>query len=66
MVPSMHCNITIFTVTIVAVHVLIYDEFVCYWSLTFCAFLSFNWFCNTVDLTLQFYTTNVLLAQHNR
>ncbi len=25
-----------------------------------------NWFYNTVDLALQFYTANVLLAQHNR
>ncbi len=36
MVPSMHCSITLFIVTIVEVHVLIYDDFVCYWSLTFC------------------------------
>ncbi len=29
MVPSMHCDITLFIVTIVEVHVLIYDDFVC-------------------------------------
>ncbi len=40
MVPSMHCDITLFIVTIVKVHVLIYDDFVCYWSLTFCAFFN--------------------------
>ncbi len=40
MVPSMHCSITLFIVTIVEVHVLIYDDFVCYWSLTFCVFLT--------------------------
>ncbi len=28
MVPSMHCIITLFIVTIVEVHVLIYDDFV--------------------------------------
>ncbi len=36
MAPSMHCSITLFIVTIVEVHVLIYDDFVCYCSLTFC------------------------------
>ncbi len=37
MVPSMHCNITLFSVTIIEVHVLIYDDFVCYIRLPFCA-----------------------------
>ncbi len=41
MEPTMHCNITLFIVTIVEVHVLIYDDFVCYRSLTFCALFFF-------------------------
>ncbi len=36
MKPSMHCNITLSIVTIVEVHVLIYDDFVCYWSVALC------------------------------
>ncbi len=63
MVPSMHCSITLFIVTIVEVHVLIYDDFVCYCSLMFWFFLTDS---TTVDLVLQFCTTNVLLEQHNR
>ncbi len=35
MVPSMHCSITLFIVTIVEVHVLIYDD---------CVLLEFNFF----------------------
>ncbi len=51
MVPSMHCDITLFIVTIVEVHVLIYDDFVCYWSFVlFKKKKSLNWFCNTVDV----------------
>ncbi len=57
---TQHCNITLFIVTIVEVHVLIYDDFVCYWSFTFCIF---NWFYTSVDNALQSYTANVL-AQH--
>ncbi len=40
MVHSMHCSITLFIVTIVEVYVLIYDDFACCWSLTFCSFLN--------------------------
>ncbi len=65
MVPSMHCIITLFIVTIVEVHVLIYDDFVTTVKLFF-IFLIFNWFYTTVDLALQIYTANVLLEQHNR
>ncbi len=67
MVSSMYCIITLFIITIVEFHVLIYDDFVCYWSLTFCAFFFIcNCFYNIVALALQFYTANVLLTQHNR
>ncbi len=38
MVPRMHCSITLFIVTIVEVHVLIYDDCMCYCSLSFCGF----------------------------
>ncbi len=37
-VPSMHWDVTLFIVTIAEVHVLIDDDFVCYYSLTFCVF----------------------------
>ncbi len=67
MVPSMHCYITLFIVTIVEVQVLIYDDFVCKWRLPFwVCFIFFTQFCNTVNLMLQVYTANVLLIQHNR
>ncbi len=67
MVPSMHCYITLFIVTIVEVQVLIYDDFVCKWSFPFCVcFIFFTQFCNTVVLMLQVHTANVLLVQHNR
>ncbi len=39
MVPSMHCNITHYIVTMVEVHVLNYDDFVCYWSMLFVLFI---------------------------
>ncbi len=42
---------------------LIYDDFVCYWSIALSFFLSFNWFCNTIDPTLQFYTASLLLVR---
>ncbi len=60
----MHCIITLFTVTSVEVYMLIYDDFVCSRSSVFCVlyYIFFNWYYNTVDLELQFYTANVLLA----
>ncbi len=64
MVPRMHCINTLFTVTSVEVYMLINDDFVCSRSSAFCVlyYIFFNWYYNTVDLELQFYTANVLLA----
>ncbi len=62
MIPSMHCDITLFVVTIVEFHVLIYDDFVQFIFLEF----SCKCFYNTVDIMLQFFSANMLLAQHNR
>ncbi len=49
---------------------LIYDDFVCYWSLNLCFFYFFNWLCTTVDLTLQFiqemyYVHNTIVKSNN-